>query len=130
MKREPEPDLTTQRPAQRPPQPNASRSRESEELPIGSADIEDAVQLERREAYTERPTQKLLRFLLVNEKDITPVYNPAEGFTYENIASIIGDTQASHQKTAEFLERLARLDILKKVSLMELQLVQIVGQQS
>lgn len=115
MKNEPEAAFNGGTLAENPkPSSNQVRSRENEELPIVSSDIEDSIQLERREAYTERPTQKLLHFLLENEKqDVVPVYNPASGFRYENVEQIFEQGYPS-QKVMEFLERLTRLDILQR----------------
>ena len=46
--------------------PKAS-SNKSKEISLGAPDIEDEIQLERREAYVEVETQKLLRELIKNE---------------------------------------------------------------
>ena len=115
MKKGTEPDFETKRSMENLKSPTSQpRRHETDDLPITSSDIEDSIQLERREAYTERPTQKLLQYLLENEKqDIVPAYNPAAGFTYESIETVF-EEKAQHEKTAEFLERLTRLDILKR----------------
>lgn len=110
---EPNPD-TRQSPVENIKTTQKPQPRESDELPIGSSDIEDIIQLERREAYTERLTQKLLQHLLINEnQEIIPFYNPSEGFTYENLELIL-DSKLTHERTTEFLERLVKLDILHK----------------
>ncbi len=90
------------------------KPKETEEIPITTQDIEDTIQLERREAYTEPQTQKLLRYLLENDKqEIIPVYNPALGFTYDIVYKIF-EEKIPPQKTKDFLDRLTRLDILTK----------------
>jgi hypothetical protein len=60
-------------------------SKQNKEVTIGAPDIEDEIQLERREAYVEVETQKLLRDLLHNEarEEIIPSYDPANGFVYK-----------------------------------------------
>ncbi len=72
-------------------------------------------QTERKEAYIERSTQNLLRSLLKAGKneEILPVYDPTSGFIYETIEPAL-EEEVSHEKAIEFLERLTRLDILKK----------------
>ncbi len=98
---------------QGPPEP--IKPRENEEIPITTSDIEDSIQLERREAYTEPQTQKLLRYLLENgnDQEIIPTYNPAFGFTYDIVTKIF-EERIAPQKTREFLDRLTRLDILNR----------------
>jgi Zn finger protein HypA/HybF involved in hydrogenase expression len=94
--------------------PKAS-SNKSKEISLGAPDIEDEIQLERREAYVEVETQKLLRELIKNEtrEEIVPSYDPAEGFVYKTVESIL-DEKTDNKNIPEFLERLTRLDILRK----------------
>ena len=90
-------------------------SNRTKEISLGAPDIEDEIQLERREAYVEVETQKLLRELLRNEtrEEIVPSYDPAEGFVYRTVESVL-DEKTDNKNIPEFLERLTRLDILKK----------------
>ena len=90
-------------------------SKQDKEISLGTSDIEDEIQLERREAYVEVETQKLLRELLSNEdrEEIVPSYHPADGFVYKSVESILEEA-TDNKNIPEFLERLARLDILKK----------------
>ena len=90
-------------------------SKQNKEISIGAPDIEDEIQLERREAYVEVETQKLLRDLLHNEarEEVIPSYDPATGFVYKSVEPIFEET-TDNRNVVEFLERLTRLDILKK----------------
>ena len=90
--------------------------KKSKEIAIGTPDIEDEIQLERREAYIETETQKLLRELLQDEaqEEIIPFYDPANGFVYKSVEPILEET-TDNKNAPEFLERLARLGILKKI---------------
>lgn len=85
------------------------------EISVGTADIEDEIQLERREAYVEAETQKLLRELLSNEarEEIVPQYDPANGFVYKLVEPLLEET-TDNKNVPDFLERLTRLDILNK----------------
>ena len=95
--------------------PQKAHSKPDKEIHIGAPDIEDEIQLERREAYLEVETQRLLRELLRIEpqEEIIPSYDPAKGFVYESVEPIFEETTDS-KKVARFLERLTKLDILKK----------------
>jgi hypothetical protein len=99
-------------PAKETPSANSDKSKE---ISIGAPDIEDEIQLERREAYVEVETQKLLRELLRNEtrEEIVPSYDPAHGFVYKLVESIL-DEKTDNKNIPEFLERLTHLDILRK----------------
>jgi hypothetical protein len=90
-------------------------SKQNKEISIGAPDIEDEIQLERREAYVEVETQKLLRELLLKEarEEVIPSYDPANGFVYKSVEPIFEET-TDNKNVTEFLERLTRLDILKK----------------
>ena len=96
-------------------QPNNKSNANNKELTIGAPDIEDEIELERREAYVELETQTLLRDLLRNDakEEIIPTYDPTEGFIYKTIEHVC-EEGTSNQKIVEYLERLTRLDILKK----------------
>jgi len=77
-----------------------------------NAEIES--EIERKEVYAESATRNILSYLLENEgEDIIPTYNCGSGFTYESIEAFF-EPDTSQQKIYEFLERLSRLDILKK----------------
>ena len=90
-------------------------SKQNKEISIGAPDIEDEIQLERREAYVEVETQKLLRELLSKEtrEEVVPSYDPAQGFVYKSVEPLLEET-TDNKNVPEFLERLTRLDILKK----------------
>src|SRR4030066_591826 len=90
-------------------------SKQNKEISIGAPDIEDEIKLERREAYVEVETQKLLRDLLHNEarEEAIPSSDPATGFVYKSVEPIFEET-TDNRNVVEFLERLTRLDILKK----------------
>jgi ssDNA-binding Zn-finger/Zn-ribbon topoisomerase 1 len=91
------------------------RYSESKEYSSIAAVTDDEIQTERKQAYIERPTQNLLRNLLKTGKneEILPSYDPASGFIYKTIEPAF-EEEISHEKAAEFLERLTRLDILTK----------------
>ncbi len=116
MKRDAEtetnPNPPTEKPKDTPPKADAKKNIE---IAIGAPDIEDESQLERREAYIETETQKLLRELLHNEtkEEIIPSYDPANGFIYKTVEPIL-EEKTDRKNVPEFLERLTRLDILKK----------------
>ncbi|MGQ9552429.1 MAG: TackOD1 domain-containing metal-binding protein [Candidatus Bathycorpusculaceae bacterium] len=87
---------------------------EINELMLGGADKKEEIELERRDAYIERPTQRLLRKLLESgkEAEMLPTYDPSYGFRYETAESVF--EEATPERAEEFLERLSRLEILKK----------------
>jgi len=87
---------------------------ENQNPSLTTADFDYDFQIERKEAYMERSTQNLLRSLLKAGKneEILPIYDPTSGFIYETIEPAL--EEVSHEKAIEFLERLTRLDILKK----------------
>jgi predicted RNA-binding Zn-ribbon protein involved in translation (DUF1610 family) len=89
--------------------------KQTKEISIGTPVIEDEIQLERREAYTELETQQFLRDILHNKEQeaITPSYDPTKGFVYKSVEPIFAGN-ADPKKVNEFLERLTNLDILKK----------------
>jgi predicted RNA-binding Zn-ribbon protein involved in translation (DUF1610 family) len=78
-------------------------------------DLEDKIELERREAYIEPKTRQLLRELIqCEEKDqIVPKYNPALGFVYQ-LTEQKTNTPENSTISKDFLENLAKLDILHK----------------
>lgn len=73
------------------------------------------VELQRMEAYIERPIQQLLRRLLeIKPAEIVPTYDLVQGFRYTTVEALLIDNNQD-DKTAEiFLERLHYLDILEK----------------
>jgi ssDNA-binding Zn-finger/Zn-ribbon topoisomerase 1 len=95
--------------------PSVQNINESKNLSFEAPDTDSEIKTERKEAYIERPTQNLLRSLLkgVKNQEIIPVYDPVSGFIYKTIEPAF-EKEISHEKAAEFLERLAHLDILKK----------------
>ena len=79
-----------------------------------SIDLEDKIELERREAYIEPKTRDLLRILLQygDNKEIIPTYSSGVGFIYQ-----IEDRACKDEINTisiDFLLKLSRLDILKK----------------
>jgi hypothetical protein len=116
MKKDAVPNLSANQQPQNQTSQIANKTNSSrKELSIGSPEIEDEIQLERREAYVEIETQKLLRELLRNgsKEEIIPAYDPVEGYTYKLIQHVV-DEETSNKNIVEFLDRLTRLDILKK----------------
>lgn len=89
------------------------RSKKSETERM-TANIEDSVQSERREAYVEPLTREFLRNLLeLGEKcEILPSYRPGFGFIYR--AEGLPNNEGNHRCSREFLENLVKLDILQK----------------
>ena len=88
---------------------------EIKELALAKPGSEEEIELKRREAYIERPTQKLLRDLLERGKkaEILPTYDPSSSFRYETVESVF-DENVSPAKAEDFLERLCHLEILRK----------------
>jgi DNA-directed RNA polymerase subunit RPC12/RpoP len=88
---------------------------EIKELALVKPGSEEEIELKRREAYIERPAQKLLRNLLESGKkaEILPTYDPSSSFRYETVESVF-DEGISPAKSEEFLERLCHLEILRK----------------
>jgi predicted RNA-binding Zn-ribbon protein involved in translation (DUF1610 family) len=80
-----------------------------------SIDLEDRIELERREAYIEPKTRDLLRKLLVcaDNEEITSVYTPSFGFVYQ-IPDPTSNENEPDKISRDFLENLAKLDILLK----------------
>lgn len=91
------------------------RFNEIRELMLRGLEAEEEIELKRREAYIERPTQKLLRNLLEGGKkaEILPTYDLSLGFRYETVESVFDET-VPPGKAEEFLEHLNHLGILKK----------------
>jgi DNA-directed RNA polymerase subunit RPC12/RpoP len=88
---------------------------EIKELALAKPGSEEEIEFKRREAYIERPTQKLLRSLLERGKkaEILPTYDPSSSFRYETVESVF-DENVPPAKAKEFLERLCHLEILRK----------------
>jgi len=84
------------------------------EISAGTSEIEDEIQLERRETYVEPLTRQVLRNLIESGKEgeIVPFYHPASGFIYG--AKIPQKDNGPYRYTRDFLENLVRLDILQK----------------
>lgn len=82
--------------------------------PIQNINLEDKLELERREVYIEPNTRNLLRILLQYSDNtfITPTYSSGLGYIYQ-----IADRASKGEINTipkEFLLNLARLDILRK----------------
>jgi Zn finger protein HypA/HybF involved in hydrogenase expression len=82
---------------------------------VVTLDLDEKIELERREAYIEPKTRQLLRTLIqYEEKDqIIPKYKPGSGFVYQ-IKEQKTDAPEIINIPEDFLENLARLDILRK----------------
>lgn len=82
---------------------------------VQSINIEDKIELERREAYIDGNTRNLLRTLLQkgSKAEITPIYVPGSGFVYK-VTNQNSDNNQTETLSREFLENIARLDILNK----------------
>ena len=82
---------------------------------VKTIDLEDKIELERREAYIEPKTRDLLRKLLQagDKEEIIPQFTPGEGFVYQMSCNYQDEVEA--EKTSrKCLEDLAELDILQK----------------
>ncbi len=90
------------------------QSSKNKEASAGTPEIEDGIQVERRKAYVEPLTRQVLRNLIESGKEgeIIPSYHPASGFTYDPKVPQKGN--GPHKISRDFLENLARLDILEK----------------
>jgi predicted RNA-binding Zn-ribbon protein involved in translation (DUF1610 family) len=82
--------------------------------PIKTLDIEDKIELERREAYIEPNSRDLLREILdcYDKEEIIPKFVQGEGFVYQAPNNMEGSQEKVISK--DLLENLARLDILEK----------------
>ena len=90
----------------------SSKSKE----PIKPAiDLEDKIELERREAYILPETRDLLRKLLQagDKEEIIPIYTPGLGYVYQITDESLNENE-TYQISREFLANLARLDILQQ----------------
>jgi ssDNA-binding Zn-finger/Zn-ribbon topoisomerase 1 len=77
--------------------------------------VDGEVELQRMEAYVERPVQQLLRKLLeTNPAEIVPTYDLERGFRYTTVETLLYDNAENIESAEAFLERLHRLDILEK----------------
>jgi predicted RNA-binding Zn-ribbon protein involved in translation (DUF1610 family) len=82
--------------------------------PIKTLDVEDKIELERREAYIEPNSRDLLREILdcCDKEEIIPKFIQGEGFVYYAPNNVNGSQEKVISK--DLLENLARLDILKR----------------
>jgi ssDNA-binding Zn-finger/Zn-ribbon topoisomerase 1 len=82
---------------------------------ISAIDVEDKIELERREAFVEPETRDLLRTLLREgeEKEIIPVYTPSIGFVYQ-VRSSKSSNNGTDQISKDCLENLVHLDLIQK----------------
>ena len=82
--------------------------------PIKTLDVEDKIELERREAYIEPNSRDLLREILdcSDKEEIIPKFVQSEGFVYYAPNNVNGSQEKVISK--DLLENLARLDILKR----------------
>jgi ssDNA-binding Zn-finger/Zn-ribbon topoisomerase 1 len=76
--------------------------------------MEDKIDLERREAYTDPKTRDLLRKLLQggDNEEILPIYTPGLGFVYQTEG--LTPSESAIDLPRDLLENLAQLDIIKK----------------
>jgi len=88
---------------------------EIRELMLTEPDAAEEIELKRKEAYIERPTQRLLRNILKSGKKATilPTYDKSFGFRYEAVESAF-DENVSPEEVEGFLGRLNHFGILKK----------------
>ncbi|MGA3290334.1 MAG: hypothetical protein ABSD42_08865 [Candidatus Bathyarchaeia archaeon] len=95
-------------------QPNENTISDKKEA-INAIDVEDKIELERREAYIEPETRDLLRKLLQDgdKKEIIPFYTPGSGFVYQVTSSTSGKNETD-QLSRDCLENLVQLGILQK----------------
>jgi predicted RNA-binding Zn-ribbon protein involved in translation (DUF1610 family) len=82
---------------------------------IKSMNLEDKIDLERREAYIEPQTRDLLRKLLQDgdKVEIIPIYTPGIGFEYR-ITGTVSNINETDKLSRNTLENLAQLGILQK----------------
>ncbi len=83
---------------------------------VNTTNIEDNIELARKEAYIEPQTRDLLRRLLEegDNEEIIPIYSPAFGFEYKTACSPPEDKNEVCSLQRETLENLSQLGILKK----------------
>lgn len=96
-------------------QPKEKTATDNTTEAIKTMNLEDKIELERREAYIEPQTRDLLRKLLQDgdKVEIIPIYTPGLGFEYR----ITGTTSNINEKdklSRNTLENLAQLGILQK----------------
>jgi ssDNA-binding Zn-finger/Zn-ribbon topoisomerase 1 len=111
MKKSQEQKTDTKKTAERQKENNISDKKDE----IKALDIEDKIELERREAYIEPETRVLLRKLLQDgdKEEIIPIYTPGLGFVYQ-ITGITSSKNETEPLSRDCLENLAQLDILQK----------------
>src|SRR5512140_1601393 len=82
--------------------------------PNKTVDLEDKIELERREAYIEPNTRDLLRIMLQygDNHSISPIYSSGLGYIYQIEDRLCKGEVNTLSK--DFLLNLAKLDILKK----------------
>jgi predicted RNA-binding Zn-ribbon protein involved in translation (DUF1610 family) len=82
---------------------------------IKTMNLEDKIDLERREAYIEPKTRDFLRKLLQegDKIEIIPIYTPGLGFEYQ-ITGTTSNINETDKLSRNSLENLAQLGILKK----------------
>jgi ssDNA-binding Zn-finger/Zn-ribbon topoisomerase 1 len=111
MKKSQEQRTDAKKTAEQPKENTISDKKEA----INAIDVEDKIELERREAYIEPKARDLLRKLLQDgdKEEIIPIYTPGLGFVYQ----ITGSTSSKNetdQLSRDCLENLAQLNILQK----------------
>jgi predicted RNA-binding Zn-ribbon protein involved in translation (DUF1610 family) len=79
-------------------------------------DLDDKIELERREAYIEPKARILLRELLQNgdNSELFPEYTPGYGYVYQTKLGKTSGEVGGESISIELLENLARLDIIHK----------------
>jgi predicted RNA-binding Zn-ribbon protein involved in translation (DUF1610 family) len=86
---------------------------EVQELVLAEPSNTKEYELKRKEAYSERPIQKLLRNLLEDEKvEIVPTYDHSQGFRYSTVERILNKNDP--EEAQDLLDRLSNLKILEK----------------
>ncbi|MGA3060421.1 MAG: hypothetical protein ABSD92_08635 [Candidatus Bathyarchaeia archaeon] len=112
MKKNPEQKIDVQKPADQ----LTKNTLADKTATVNALDLEDKIELERREAYIEPKARDLLRKLLQDgdKEEITPVYTPGLGFMYQITGGNASNKNETDTLSRECLENLAELNILQK----------------
>lgn len=115
MKNNPEKENDSKTKAEQEAKENTMTDKNENEEASKLLDVEDKIELERREAYTEPKARDLLRKLLQegDKEEISPIYIPGEGFVYP-ITSGLSIKNETAIVSIDLLENLGHLNILQK----------------
>ena len=115
MKKNQEEKNDPKRTAERQPKENITSDKNKES--IKALDMEDKMELERREAYIEPKARDLLRKLLQDgdKEEIVPIYAPNSGYIYQ-ITNRLPNKNETETVTVskDLLENLTQINILQK----------------